>query len=353
MNDYPHVIRWAREQPWALMPEKFAVLVDMLRFRAAGGRLTPEEIKARIGEPRAREKGDERRYDPDTGEFYRETFDYETGQPRGYRSQSGEPMRGKQVVSVLSVLGVICQRAAMVDDFSGPGGTSIERLTARYRSSMSDPAVKAIVFDIDSPGGGVYGVQELAEEIRDGRGGKPVEAVANSLAASAAYWIASAADQVAVTPSGEVGSVGVYSAHEDVSAWLAKEGIKVTLVSAGKYKTEGNPFEPLSEEAHQAIQGRVDSYYNAFVRGVARGRGVSPDDVRKGFGQGRVVGAKEAVEAKMADRVDTLDETVRRVGGRSASAPTQAARPVPAPVAGPTPTECAEMEAAQDMARLM
>jgi signal peptide peptidase SppA len=316
MERYAHVVRWFREQPWALMPETFAIAVDMLKFRAAGGRLTREEVRSRLGADLKAERPREQRYDPDTGEFYQEAYDYETGQPLGYRSQSGGALRrDATVVSVLGVIGVISQRASMADDMSGPGGTSVERLTSSFRASLADPAVKAIVFDVDSPGGGVYGIQELADEIRATRGKKPMAAVANSLAASAAYWIAAAADDLVVTPSGEVGSIGVYAAHEDLSGALAQEGVKVTLVSAGKYKVEANPFEPLTEEGRLAIQGRVNDYYTAFLRGTAKSRGTTPDAVAKGYGQGRVVGAKQAVEENMADRIDTLDETVRRIGG--------------------------------------
>jgi len=117
-----------------------------------------------------------------------------------------------------------------------------------------------------------------------------------------------------VTPSGEVGSIGVVAAHMDISKMAESAGLKVTLVSAGKYKTEGNQFEPLSDEARAALQVRVDDYYAMFVKAVARNRGVSPADVRNGFGEGRVVGAKQAVALGMADRVATLDETLARLG---------------------------------------
>ena len=152
-------------------------------------------------------------------------------------------------------------------------------------------------------------------------------AVANHLAASAAYWIATAADELVVSPSAEVGSIGVFAAHEDMSAALEKEGVKVSLISEGKYKTEANPYEPLSEEARAAVQSRVSEYYDAFVKAVARNRGVKAADVRGGFGEGRTVGARQAVQLGMADRVATLDETIARLQkgaprGRAASADT-------------------------------
>jgi ClpP class serine protease len=128
--------------------------------------------------------------------------------------------------------------------------------------------------------------------------------------ASAAYYIGSSASEIVVTPSGLIGAIGVYSMHEDHSQELADSGIKVSLIAAGKYKFEDNPFIPLTDEARAAIQERVDAYYALFTRDVAKGRGVSIDAVRNGFGEGRVVDAKQAVALGMADRIATLDEVI-------------------------------------------
>lgn len=342
----PLTIAWAAEQPWALRPATLALMRAILVRRHVHGKMSEAEIEEALatGEPQRRMSAD-RLYDPETDAFYEPRYSMETGAFAGYFSQvDGQPLaKGRAVVAVLGVYGVISQRQAQVEDISGPGGTSVERLTQRFRSVIADGSVRAVVFDHDSPGGGVYGVEELAKEIVAARGKKPIAAVANSLSASASYWLASAADEIVVTPSGEVGSIGVFSAHEDLSKFLDAEGIKVTLVSAGKFKVEGNPFEALGEEARAAIQARVDDYYGAFVRAVAKGRGVSPEDVRKGFGQGRVVGSKEAVSSKMADREGTLDETVRRLSGRSAS---------PVAAQGPARDYSAENEAEAARARV-
>ncbi len=273
---YPHVMALVREQPWAILPAKLAAITDLLRFRAEGGRLTADEIGARIGAAAER--------------------------PNPARAGA---------VAVIPVYGTIVQRADMFTEMSG--GTSTERLSGMFAEAMSDPSVGSIVLRIDSPGGGVYGVAELADPILKARGRKQIVAVADSMAASAAYWIASAADEIVVTPGGEVGSIGVFAAHEDISRFVDAEGVTVSLISAGKYKVEGNPFEPLSEEARTAMQNRVNDYYSLFVRAVAKGRGVSVDDVRGGFGEGRVVGAQQAVTLGMADRVDTYDATVARL----------------------------------------
>ena len=276
---FERVLRSVFGEPWAILPSKLAVIADLVRFRAAGGHLTAAEIQDRIG---------------------------------AAVQQRPTAMRGG-AVAVLPLHGVIHQRMNLMSEMSG--GTSTEMFAQSFRAAMADDAIRAIVIDVDSPGGGVYGVDELAAEILRARGSKRVVAVANSLAASAAYYIASAAEEVVVTPSGEVGSIGVFTAHQDLSKAAEAEGVKTTLIAAGKYKVEGNPFEPLSDEARAELQSRVDAYYGLFVAAVARGRNVTAAQVRGGFGEGRVVGAREAVRLGMADRVGTLDETIGRLLG--------------------------------------
>jgi signal peptide peptidase SppA len=179
---------------------------------------------------------------------------------------------------------------------------------------VADESVGAIVIDIDSPGGSVFGTPELADEILKARGAKPIIAVANSNADSAAYWIASAADEIVGTPSSMVGSIGVWTMHVDFSKMDERVGMKVTYVSAGKYKVEGNEYEPLGEEAQAALQARVDEYYGMFVAAVAKGRGVTASAVRNGYGEGRVVTAKQALALGMIDRIGTLGQTLARFG---------------------------------------
>jgi signal peptide peptidase SppA len=177
---------------------------------------------------------------------------------------------------------------------------------------VNDKDVSAIILDVASPGGMTDMISELATDIRQARGKKPIVAVANTKAASAAYWIASQADEVVVTPSGSVGSVGAFAAHDDLSGAMEKAGIKTTLVSAGKFKTEANPYEPLSDEARAMIQERVDDAYAMFTGDVAKGRRVPVDTVRGGYGEGRMVSAKQAVKLGMADSIGTLQQTVER-----------------------------------------
>ena len=182
--------------------------------------------------------------------------------------------------------------------------------------SMSNPAVSTVLIDVDSPGGTIYGVEELSTKIYQARKvrGKSIIASCNSLCAASAYWIASSADEICITPGGELGSIGVFKVHEDISGAMAVAGIKPTIISGGRYKVEGNPYEPLGADAGAAMQARVDDYYSTFVRAVARNRGVKIADVTGGFGEGRVVGATQAVKLGMADRVESFEQTLSRLG---------------------------------------
>lgn len=331
---YERIVRLAYETPWAILPAKLAVIQDLLAFRAGGGKLAPDEVRQRIG---ARRMEVLRLADPmDEDEIAELKSQWqEVQQGNGGRTivvvdervtvvsnadpvlyaAAGGTRSGGGAVAVTPLVGSIIPRADGMAESSG--AVSVQRFRRNLRQALADPEVGSVVIDVDSPGGTVDQVPEMAEEIYAARGDKPIVAVANTLAASAAYWIASAADELVVSPSGEVGSIGVFAMHQDMSGMMEQRGVTVSLIAAGKYKVEGNPFEPLSEEAREAVQGRVDEYYEMFVAAVARQRGVKRSDVRNGFGEGRVVGAREAVRLGMADRVATLDETVERlVGGR-------------------------------------
>ena len=214
-------------------------------------------------------------------------------------------------IAVVPLYGSIMPRANMLEMCGG--GTSVETFTKALRSAMADETVSQILVDIDSPGGSVYGVGELAAEIRAARAVKPVIGIANHVAASAAYWAGSACSELYVTPGGQVGSIGVIAAHEDMSKMLEAEGVNVTLITAGKFKAEGNPYGPLDEEALRSIQADIDSYYADFTNAVAKGRSVSVEAVRKDMGQGRMLRGDAALANSMVDGVATFDEVVKKM----------------------------------------
>jgi signal peptide peptidase SppA len=283
---YEHVVAEVFGKPWAIQQEKFAVIAQLVALRASGGRLTEDEIRARLDQAAI------------------------LAGPRSQATSYG-------AIAVIPIRGIITRRANLMSQFSG--GTSVEKLTSQFRAALADSSIKAIVFDVDSPGGSVEGIPELADEIYRSRGQKKSIAVANGMAASAAYWLAASAGELVVAPSGAVGSVGVFMEHQDFSKALDQAGIKTTFVSAGKYKVDGNDAEPLSESAREDMQAKVDTFYGMFVKNVARGRRASQDDVRGGFGQGRMVLASAAVKEGMADRVATMDDTLSRLGASEAN----------------------------------
>ncbi|NPT61204.1 S49 family peptidase [Paraburkholderia elongata] len=239
-------------------------------------------------------------------------------------------------IAVLRLYGVLVPRASDFAEQFGLAG--VQRFTQDFRAALADDSIGGILIDVDSPGGSVYGVMELANEIYQARSQKPIFAVANSLAASAAFWVASSASEFFVTTGGEVGSIGVADLHTDVSGALNKVGISMTLVSAGKYKTEGNSFGPLTGEARAAMQTRIDAYYGAFTRNVARNRNVDVSKVRNGMGEGRTLSAQAARSENMVDGVATLDEVVNRLARRIGQ---PSSGPVRASVAPPSGTRAA------------
>jgi HK97 family phage major capsid protein len=200
------------------------------------------------------------------------------------------------------------------------GGTSTERFADDFDAAVADGNISAIVIDCDSPGGNVTGTPELAKRVFAARGKKKIVAVANSLMASAAYWICSAADEVVCTPSGEVGSIGVFCVHLDESGMNEMLGLKYTIIKAGAHKAEGNSLEPLSPEAQAFMEEQVGEFNDMFVGAVSKHRAVSVKDVNAKFGQGRCLTASQAKAAGMIDRIETLQDTLIRLGAKDVGA---------------------------------
>lgn len=294
---YARIITEAAGTYWALHPAKAEAAIAFLAFAAAGGKRTPDEVRSIVG------------FDP-----FDDDDDDETPAP-----VASEP---ETAIAVLGVKGIISARLSSEMNISGGGGTSAEGLGRRFDEAMRDPRISAVVLDVDSPGGSVFGVQEVAEKIRNARGAKPVVSVVNPFCASAAFWIASAADEIVITPSGECGSLGVYMYHESIARWLDKMGIDPTLIKAGEHKAEGLSAFKLEDGAREYQQSRVDDYYRAFVDGVAAGRRLESKVVAETFGKGRMFGAEQAVVIGMCDRVGTLEGELQRL--KSAAAPVSA-----------------------------
>lgn len=278
MRRYDLILRAAYGTPWAITPEKGQVIAGILRRIEAGESAPAEALADAIAAKKAK-----------------------------------PARRSAAAVALVPIYGTLMQRADLFDQMSGAAST--DAIGMQIDELAANPRVETVVFDIDSPGGSVYGVEELGLKIAGLKGaGKRSIAVANSLAASAAYWLASQAQELVVTPNGEVGSIGVYMMHQDVSEAMRTAGVATTFLSAGKRKTAGHPYGPLDDTARAELQAGVDDYYDKFVRAVARGRKTTLSAVRDGFGEGGMVRAEQAVKEGMADRVDTLDGVLKKYG---------------------------------------
>lgn len=173
-------------------------------------------------------------------------------------------------VAVIAVRGTLVQRLGSLRPYSGM--TGYNGIRQAFLTAMVDPAAKGIMLDIDSPGGDVAGCFDLVDTIWQARGQKPVWAVLNEHACSAAYAIASAADRVTVPRTGVTGSIGAIVVHLDLSEALAKAGIRPVIIAKGACKPDGQPGVPLSDEALARIQAQIDTVGALFDETVARNR---------------------------------------------------------------------------------
>ena len=295
-RDYSHVLAHFYGAPWAILPEKLAEIEAVLWRRIATGPMLSED-------PMPKEKP--------------------------IRMEEGYSLHG--AAAVVPISGTITPRPSLFSDWSG--GSSAMGISRAVDAAAADPKAESIVLDINSPGGYVAGIPEAAARIAAARKVKPVVAVANHLAASAAYWLASQASSIAVSPSAEVGSIGVLSAHIDQTKLEEAMGVKTTLVSnrQSPFKTEGYPQVPLTADAMNEMQRTVDAYAQEFIATVAKGRGIRAATVERDFGQGRMKMSEEAVAARMADRIATLDQVIGEINVARTS---RARRRVAADLAG-------------------
>lgn len=182
----------------------------------------------------------------------------------------------------------------------GDYATGYAYIRKAVERGMADPAVRGIALIVDSPGGEVAGCFDLVDALFAMRGPKPIRAFAADYACSAAYAVASAANTIAVTRCGQVGSIGVVTMHVDRSRALEEMGLKVTFIFAGKHKVDGNGMEPLPADVRARIQARIDTLYGIFVATVARNRPALSDAAVRET-EALTFGAEEAIALKLAD----------------------------------------------------
>lgn len=230
------------------------------------------------------------------------------------------PYAVKDGVAVIDVMGSLTHRTMAVSAMSGL--TSYQQLSAEIAAAEADPDVKSILLMMDSPGGEVAGMYDLAAQVCGCS--KPTVALAQDMAASAAYLIASAADKVLVSQSGVLGSIGIVLAHTDTSAADASAGVKVSYIHAGARKVDGAmPLDHEHRASAQALQAEVDKYYGMFVNAVAAYRGMTALQVKDT--EAAVYVGSDAVAAGLADGVATVAEALAMCAAQHAPAPAVAA----------------------------
>jgi len=270
--------------PWAIMPEKLLEIRAIYATHLRGDKIDIAAIEARIGRPLKNERA---------------------------------PYAMEGSTAIVNIEGVLAKKANMFMDISG--GTSMQMIESDFKAAMSDPEVKAIVLSIDSPGGTVDGTESLANLIYNARGSKPIVAIADGTMASAAYWIGSAADKIyAADNSTKVGSIGVVATHEDYSQAEHAAGVKITEITAGKYKRIASSHEPLSQDGRASIQSMVDHIYSNFVETVARNRSVGVAKVSDEMADGRIFLGQQAVKAGLVDGVSTMAAQVAALNHENA-----------------------------------
>lgn len=227
------------------------------------------------------------------------------------------------LTGVVEINGVICNKGSWISLIFGE--SPINLIKTAIQSFLDNPKITRILLLLDSPGGFVDGVKELSDFIFESRDKKEIIALADPMACSAAYWIGSAASKFYISsPLSEVGSIGVYRMHQDISGALGKAGIKVTEISSGKYKTLGSPYKPLDDESVAILGESVLYTHELFVEAVQRNRGISAEEA-KALADGRVYFGSKAINLKLVDGImskdkiekseDELEEDEKAMGG--------------------------------------
>jgi ClpP class serine protease len=284
MSRLAHLAQRLFNVPLALHPRKAEVVIGALMERLGVASMVRLEADGVVLVPMA--------------------FDDDDDFARPARSSRSQPDQGYDLlgdVALIPVAGTLVHKNGTVRPYSGM--TGYDGLRQALALALDDPAVAKVALEIDSPGGDVAGLFDLVDAIYGARGDKPIWAILDEVAYSAAYALASAADRIVVPRTGGTGSIGVIAMHVDMSTMLDKAGVKVTLITSdgADRKTDGHSEIPLSAEAFAAFKAQIDAMGELFYETVARNRGLKASAV-KGLKAATFLGA-ESLEVGLADDV--------------------------------------------------
>ena len=231
---------------------------------------------------------------------------------RDIRSAMGVKTRGERSpdlamtddgYAVISMIGPVTRYDTFCTDLFG--GVSVDSLSSQLQEAALNPAVKGVLLMVDSPGGQAAGIHDLADMIYQMRDTKPVVAYVDNLAASAAYWVASAANVIVMSPAAFVGSIGVVT-----TVGTETDPKSVEIVSS---KSPKKRPDVTKDDGRAQIQERIDDLADVFISTVAKHRGVETSTVESDFGQGGVAIASKAVSAGMADYMGDAGEAMNQL----------------------------------------
>jgi signal peptide peptidase SppA len=249
--------------------------------------------------------------------------------PAAPATRSTRSIANESGIAIVPIIGTLVHRVSWLDAESGMVGYA--GIEADVRNAMADSRVRGVMLEVDSPGGEVAGCFDLADRLRAiaDDAGKPIWAAAADMACSAGYALASAADQIWVTRTGMVGSVGVVATHVDQSGADTKAGLRYSFIAKGARKLDGNSHAPLSDEARTSIETDLEKVYGLFVDLVADRRGLSAEHVRGTEAQ--VYMGQDALDIGLADAIGSLDDAIREMAstmsdGRGSAFGARAAR---------------------------
>ena len=273
--------------PWVIIPEKLHEIREIYEAHLKGPKIDYKGIEARIL-----------------------AFAPEIRNDEGYFTIDK--------TAVIPIRGVITKSRSIFSFFFGSWTT--DGIRNAIQAAMVNTAISNIVLLIDSPGGTITGIQELAQFIGEAKTQKSITSFADGTLASAAYWIASAADKVFISSeTNRVGSIGVITIHIDYSKQNERSGENITEIFAGKYKAAGSPNKPLSEPDQKYFQDQIDYLYSIFVNDVAKFRGSDPETVLKNMADGRIFIGAQAISAGLIDGITTFEDLIGTLaGGESA-----------------------------------
>lgn len=288
-RNYAAVSNRVCNTPWQVMEETLHAMCDVLDRRVAGQDFTDAEIQARIADRRQTYLSHLQAVGLDGGE-------------------SGNEMQIVDGIAVIPVYGLLAPTMSFEMEISG--GTSTRQLIRELQAAEQNKDVKQIVLAVDSPGGDAHGNAEVAQELRRIRASKPITAVIEGLGASAAYFIAANCTEIVASPSAEVGSIGTYYVHREITKAADQHGVKFTVFRAGENKNLANQHEVLTDKATADLNARLTALNDQFLANVAEGRGVTVTHVVERFGNGRVLLAEKAKAAGLVDRIGTLQQVL-------------------------------------------